>query len=735
MADKPQAIPTLDPLTGERGTTYMKANMTPEQVIASLAKAGLTMDDGQTAEGNVGQGQAFMAGEESAVNVGGMAQGMRDMGNTVSNLFARPFQSTQEHADQLVDNALKTKATMRKLNQRRDNLQAVGGGASPNAYRMVPRAALETGLGAMLPGSGVRSMTRIAGEMGIGAAVEGLYSTDQNAQGMLINGAVGGMASGIFAAAAELPAAGRAFLTPELIDGLRKQGKLNTNFDPFMTAEDSRRTGIEMTPQENLQSSERLRRTYGNIDRSAMGPREEFQLRRAGQVEQMFGSMADRLLPAGLMPDMPVARVQAALAEAKTIFKDGAQQLRDQASSAFTRELAPAIQAAGAVVDSRGRVLSGAPLMPRKNYIDELYSQRNAASEADANPASLARMDAEIARLTRGSGARGWTLGGFQAKLSEMGRNLADKQGSGVRSILDQGGSFDERKLRDAMMQDMEDGILSMGRHAATQPVAAALRNARDAYRQGMERVNFLEGTAVDSLLGGRTAFTGDEFTERFMGLKPDAQLATMQFLEGTGQRGQEAADGLRGVMFRTFVQKHAGRQPHPNADRPGTFELGGFVSDLGNLPRATRDAMLPALRPGERVRMEAGLNIMGRLVNSPNASMLAGNGLTTKALMQRLDAAAINVVLRNPGFVARFLSGEFMPHHIERMLYTPEGVRSFMTLGDPKRGRAATVSAMGSLLNQYLHSEAEVQAIKDAAADAQAEAELRARAAAGGQP
>lgn len=735
MADKPLAIPAIDKASGERGTVYMKAGLSHEDLVARLLEQGLSIDDGSTPEGNVGQGAAALAAEESSINQGGLMQGLRDMGNAVSNTAMRPFRTTQEHSDQLVDNALRTKATMRKLEQRTVNLQNVGGGASPNGYRMVPRVGLEAGLGAMLPGTSVRSMTRIAGEMGIGAAVEGLYSTDQSMRGMLVNGGVGALGSGLFAAAAELPAATRAFLTPELIDGLRKQGALSTRFDPFMTAEDSRRTGIEMTPQEHLQSSERLRRTYGNIDRSALGPRETFQMRRAGQVEALFGNMADRLLPAGLVPNMPIARVQGALREASTVFTDSVNQLRDQAGAAFTRELAPAIQAADAVVDTSGRILGGAPLMPRRRFIDELYSQRNAASEAGATPATLARMDAELGRLTRGSGANGWTLGGFQEKLSEIGRNLADRQGASVRSILDSGASFDERRMRAAMMQDLEDGILATGRHQNTQPVAAALRNAREAYRTGMERVNFLEDTAVDNLLGGGRPFTGDEFTARFMGLQPDAQLATMQFLESTGQRGAEAADGLRGVMFRTFVQRHAGRQPNPNPDRPAQFELGGFVTDLGNLHRSTRDAMLPALRPADRVRMEAGLNIMGRLVNSPNASMLAGNGLTTKSLLQRLDAAAINVVLRNPGFVARFLSGEFMPHHLERMLYTPDGVRSFMALGDPKRTRAATVNAVGSLLNQYLHTEAEVQAIKDAATDAQAEAELRARAQAGGQP
>jgi hypothetical protein len=84
--------------------------------------------------------------------------------------------------------------------------------------------------------------------------------------------------------------------------------------------------------------------------------------------------------------------------------------------------------------------------------------------------------------------------------------------------------------------------------------------------------------------------------------------------------------------------------------------------------------------------------------------------------------AASIILVLQNAGFVSSFMTGELAPAALERMLFTEEGIRGWMRLGQAKPGSAAAASALASLADQKWIAERDVEEIKRRAEEMAAE-------------
>src|SRR5690606_14832368 len=69
------------------------------------------------------------------------------------------------------------------------------------------------------------------------------------------------------------------------------------------------------------------------------------------------------------------------------------------------------------------------------------------------------------------------------------------------------------------------------------------------------------------------------------------------------------------------------------------------------------------------------------------------------RGALQWIEGVAINAVSRSPEFISRLLAGRLGPGFFERVLFTPEGLRSLETIGTKGASRTAITQAFNSLL------------------------------------
>lgn len=256
--------------------------------------------------------------------------------------------------------------------------------------------------------------------------------------------------------------------------------------------------------------------------------------------------------------------------------------------------------------------------------------------------------------------------------------------------------------------------------------VATSLKAARDGFAADMDAMRQVNESVINRLFGGGNPhMTGDEYRTRFMSLEPDQKVEVMRFMD---QHMPSAANSLRGALFSSIVDR--ARAARGSAYRgANTVDIGVFARELGSLQRAEMEALLPSgLSEGDRRRVLAGMLTMETISKAPDLALL-GNA---QGFIPRMRAAAINVVLRNEGFVASFLTGEASPAALERMLYTREGIRGWMQLGRARPGSAAMASALASLADQMWNADRDVEEIKRRAQEKAAEEEMQQR---GNQP
>lgn len=273
----------------------------------------------------------------------------------------------------------------------------------------------------------------------------------------------------------------------------------------------------------------------------------------------------------------------------------------------------------------------------------------------------------------------------------------------------------------------MDEAALSRLRAVGnTRAVATSLKAARDGFKADMDVMRQVNEATVNRLLGDDSgSLTADQFRERFFALKPDQKVETMRFLD---QHMPSGANYLRGAMFSSIVDEaRAARRVTPGGR--DTIDIGTFARTLGKLQRGEMEALLPAgLSEEARRRVLAGMLTMETLNRVPNVTDF-GN---SQGFIPRMRAASINLVLQNAGFVSSFVTGELAPAALERMLFTEQGIRGWMRLGQARPGSAAFMSALASLADQAWNAEQDVEEIKRRAQEKAAEEEMQQR---GNQP
>src|SRR5690606_28018336 len=94
--------------------------------------------------------------------------------------------------------------------------------------------------------------------------------------------------------------------------------------------------------------------------------------------------------------------------------------------------------------------------------------------------------------------------------------------------------------------------------------------------------------------------------------------------------------------------------------------------------------------------RVQDGLAVLRMIAVGPERTSVG------KGAISKIEEIAINLASRNAGFVSRMLAGRLGPGFFERVLFTPEGLRSLETLGNKAATRSA-IAVAGERLTQIM--------------------------------
>jgi len=188
--------------------------------------------------------------------------------------------------------------------------------------------------------------------------------------------------------------------------------------------------------------------------------------------------------------------------------------------------------------------------------------------------------------------------------------------------------------------------------------------------------INSLKATATERLVDKVAADDGLEFAERLLKM-PENELT--ELLGTLDDFNPGAARALRSRMFYELVNKRSTPDPETGG-ATARVDTSGLMRDITNLPLNKLNSLInTGMSKADASRLRSGVTALQKMAEGPQAQS-AGTGLRA-----RLENFAINAASQDVGFISRLLAGEFSPGFFERMIYTPEGQRALMHMGDPK--------------------------------------------------
>lgn len=547
----------------------------------------------------------------------------------------------------------------------------VAGGLAPDvASAVIPGAIpLRTGAGAL---------ARVGAETAVGGVLSGSTVPLDEDAGM--EAGIGALGGGVLGAVAEIPMLGRNFV----FDTTRRA--LNSD-DARIGREIEEITGITLSPAE-LSSNQAAASIEAGISPRSGGPKEQLMSNRQREISESFERLDATLNPQRLSTQTIIDRTA-----------DAAQrhvgELQTVRTSRFRERIAPAAEAMGATLLPDGRIVGGQRI-PADNLVRELRQQAQLADEplsgAAAGPLTQAADEIEE--------AGGLTLGELQRRLSD----LTSAPKGVVKDRLNALDNLDTNLTRSALFRDMEAAEAGL----ESGPAVEALRAARTGYAEDSVPINRLRATATERLIDKVAGNTSDlEFAERLLKL-PEAEFT--ELLRVVDSYNPGASQALRARMFFEIVDKHTVRSAR--ASRPGQPEgmvdVQALMSELNRLPFSKMRAFVGGdLAPREARLLDAGIGALQKISEGPQKQGGA------RGLAKIVEDVAINMASQDIGFISRFLAGNFSPGFLERMLFTREGQRALMHMGDPKLAGPAFAQSVSYIANAMRAEDEQKEAIK----------------------
>jgi hypothetical protein len=396
----------------------------------------------------------------------------------------------------------------------------------------------------------------------------------------------------------------------------------------------------------------------------------------------------------------------------RTAYENRVRAIRGAAGDRFRETIRPAIESLGGTLTKDGNIVGGAAAVSARNYLDYLRTHRRMLLENnEAVPAALTR---EIDDLAASNG--NMTLGAMQSKLSTNTQELANT-GLVLKDSEKARLKQDARASINNLLLDLEE---TSRRADVSSEAATALQNARDGFADDMVALNELRNSAVDNMLGKAGAPAGENFVNTFLSKTPSEQRELFRFLDDFAP---DQSSILRGQAWAEIAAESITTVPRGNIRRTGV-DFVNMSNKLAELPD-TALAAIWDVTPTQANTMRDALDVLRSI--GRGGSIDATSGL--KSAINRAEAAAINLASRNEGFVARLVAGEMTPGAVERWLYTPEGARALLRVGNRNSTRGAVANGIQTLMSLELQSQQEAAELEAEMVQAQQQEQAQAQA------
>jgi hypothetical protein len=280
---------------------------------------------------------------------------------------------------------------------------------------------------------------------------------------------------------------------------------------------------------------------------------------------------------------------------------------------------------------------------------------------------TLKRLQKEVADAAANGGAKAEDINKWWLQINTM----ADSPtGSGMVRVSKSAGDF-----RGTTLETLAG---SMRRNLVRQIDEAGDTNALNMLKA--QRKNWQEGTDMirgltDDVLGqlGLRAGNPDQVLASLETIDVNAMQGAMDFIRRRSG-GTRAIREIQGALFEATVKKGQAAAVG-GAKQAGDFDIKGFVNALASTTHRSR--LAGVFTPAQEATARRGIDLARTILNEG-----AVGGRVMHKIVAGAENIAINVMSRDPGFMARLLAGALVRGKgADWLFYSDEGLEMLRTL------------------------------------------------------
>ena len=360
-------------------------------------------------------------------------------------------------------------------------------------------------------------------------------------------------------------------------------------------------------------------------------------------------------------------------------------KLYDNRRNAWNTSMSEAVRRTGGTVTQRGgrttfsggdRVIQGRVLTESlQNVVDDVtQAGKTGQIDADAQERIFNFVRDWNRRLGTGAEQGTLTVADAQKFLVDITNEL-----EGTGRIFNGFGPREARgianELKDAALADLDRTISSGNLGGET---ADLIRDARDTYKQLSRGIEGFQQLSLTRMASGQRG----DFISTFLGMEPSVLRETLHELE---RINPQASNALRGRIIAESLDQAKTIDPATGNIRVNFKRVADDLTQ-GDFGAERFEALFPAGTPDATVsRARAGLEVLQR-ITSPVAEAGASDiGARSGAALAR--ELALTGAEGGLGFKIRAGLSATFPGIVERALYSPQGVRALLRIGEASEG------------------------------------------------
>lgn len=456
---------------------------------------------------------------------------------------------------------------------------------------------------------------------------------------------------------------------------------VNKRFDTSPMTKDSERIGKELgqtyTPGQATGSKSLL--TIEGLVRRHPASADKMAKFDSEQMDKSLTNLVGNLDRLHANPSGPEATGNLVAKSFDDVVSKAVKVRRETASADFGRvdELA-----------GRYRVIKPQNLM---GAIDEIGKDFSAPGGGDASAALVKQIQGIKADLDR-AGPQGLSAKETQRLLQIYG-DAARGKGAIFKDLDTAQQRSIAGRLKDALIADVDDAA-DAGGHVGE--IAAALKTARNNYKQNSAAINDLEKSVLGRLFGGDYEKSPERIAQAVKNMKPSELQQSMKILSSADPATSQAVKRylVEDALNTAGVNPTSGA-PQPQIAGETMFSAPKFLTAIrkssvwGSFTPAERASMETAVRDLERISYRAGTD------GSPTAPLLFA--------WEVAKAMGGGAAAMSPTQISKSVAAVLVPGKIAKAITTPEGQKALRTIRTAKpnslAARAATSTLVGMLV------------------------------------